>query len=686
MRPILAVAALSLLPPAAAQVSVMDPVVATATRDPEHESDLPYSVVVLGEGSFVDSPSHTADDALRAYAGFSLFRRNDSMTANPTTQGVSLRGLGPSGTSRSLVLLDGVPLNDPFGGWVPWSLVPVDSLEGAEVVPGGGASAWGNASLAGVIQLFSAAPQAGDGDAAARAGGFGTRSADLSQAVAAGPGVLSVRAEDFSTDGAVLVAPAERGTVDIAAASRHNLEEASWRGGLPGGTSLVATVRRFDEWRDNGTAYQQNSFRQLFGSLAFSGKIDADAVWSLTGYAVAQSTSQTFSSVNAARSAETPASDQFAVPATAVGAAGSATWKDASGTATTVGADIRAVAGETREDYSYAAGSYADQRFAGGRQLFVGAFAEQSRVLAPGLRASAGVRLDRWENTDGHLRNVAASSGALLQQNLFPARAGTEFSPSAGLNWKAAGSLEFHLTAQRAFREPTLNELYRPFRQGTTTTLANAALETEHADSAELGAAWRTGHLTVTSAVFAARLENPVSNVTLAQGPGTFPLFGALPAGGVGQERLNLGRVDTQGFEAGAHWLAGGGLSLDASVVDEEAQVASAPVSPALVGRAVPEVPRWSATLGTTWSWRRLSASARVRWTGSQFDDDQNQLPLAYAAVVDVAARCRASSHAELFATVDNLGNVQVETAHSALGVFSIAPSRMAEVGARLTW
>ncbi|HEY1848934.1 MAG TPA: Plug domain-containing protein, partial [Opitutaceae bacterium] len=169
MRHLLAFAALSVLPAAEGQVAVMDPVVATATRDPERESDLPYSVDVIGADSFVDSPSQTADDALRGYAGFSLFRRNDSMTANPTTQGVSLRGLGPSGASRSLVLLDGVPLNDPFGGWVPWSLVPVDSLAGAEIVPGGGASAWGNASLAGVIQLFSAVPSAGGGDAAARA-------------------------------------------------------------------------------------------------------------------------------------------------------------------------------------------------------------------------------------------------------------------------------------------------------------------------------------------------------------------------------------------------------------------------------------------------------------------------------------------------------------------------------------
>ena len=56
--------------------------------------------------------------------GFSLFRRSGSRYANPTSQGVSLRGLGASGARRALVLVDGLPLNDPFGGWVYWARVP----------------------------------------------------------------------------------------------------------------------------------------------------------------------------------------------------------------------------------------------------------------------------------------------------------------------------------------------------------------------------------------------------------------------------------------------------------------------------------------------------------------------------------------------------------------------------------
>ncbi|HEY1792256.1 MAG TPA: TonB-dependent receptor [Opitutaceae bacterium] len=687
MRFFHAFAALALLPAAFGQVQVLDPMTVSATHTPEPVSEVPYTVEIVQGDAFVEGPSGTADDVLRDYPDFSLFRRNDSMTANPTSQGVSLRGLGPSGASRSLVLLDGVPLNDPFGGWVPWSLVPVDSLSGAEIVPGGGASIWGDESLAGVIELFTARPAPRSGDASLRVGDFDTRSVDIAQSVPAGPGAIELRAEDFSTGGTVLVAPQDQGPIDVDAASRHNLEEAAWRGTVGRDTGLVATLRRYDEWRDNGTPYQQNGFDQLFSSLALNGHAGSDATWDVTGYVISQDSWQTFSSVNVTRTAETPADDQFGVPTTALGLAATTTIDEPAGGRTTLGVDGRDIRGETREDYAYSNGAYADQRFAGGAQTFAGLFAEQSQAVGSSVHVVVGARVDRWENSDGHLRTSSIASGTVLSVTPYPTRAGTEFSPSAGVTWKAAEGLEFHVGAQRAFRVPTLNELYRPFRQGNTTTLANAALATEHADSAEVGAAWKKGSFSATADVFAARLENAVSNVTLAQGPGTFPLFGTLAAGAIGQERLNVGQVDTRGVELGVHWNPSDSFSVDISAIDEEAFVASAPVSPNIVGNTLPEVPRWNASAGVTWRpVRRLRAEVQVRWTGSEFDDDQNLLPLASAVVIDASLRFQLTRNAELFASAENLGDAQVETAHSALGVFNVAPPRIVEAGARLTW
>ena len=186
---------------------------------------------------------------------------------------------------------------------------------------------------------------------------------------------------------------------------------------------------------------------------------------------------------------------------------------------------------------------------------------------------------------------------------------------------------------------------------------------------------------------FVARLINPVSNVTLAQGPGTFPLFGTLAAGAIGQERLNLGRDDTEGAQFGAHWNQSETWTVDFAAVAEEATVGSAPVAPGLVGNTLPEVPRWSASLGVTWHpAKRVSLDVSARYTSSEFDDDQNFLPLAGATVLDASVHLILSRHAELYLSAENAGDASVETAHSAIGVYSVAPPRQIGVGVRLNW
>jgi len=135
---------------------VSETVTVTATRGEQRTGDLPASVSVIGRQEIRQSPAVVADDVLRQIPTFSLFRRTSSLSSHPTAQGVSLRGIGPSGVSRTLVLLDGVPFNDPFGGWVYWTRVPLDSLERIEVVDNSGSSLYGNYAMGGVINLMTA--------------------------------------------------------------------------------------------------------------------------------------------------------------------------------------------------------------------------------------------------------------------------------------------------------------------------------------------------------------------------------------------------------------------------------------------------------------------------------------------------------------------------------------------------
>ena len=326
----------------------------TAARTPQVPDHVAHTVTNLRVDALRAAPTATLDGLLRSVPGFSLFRRSDSLTANPTAQGVSLRGLGPSGASRSLLLLDGVPLNDPFGGWVAWTKVPREGLGRVELIPGGGATAWGNASLGGVVQLFTL-PARGEPMVArapvppgsppytegklvwgsratlrfdARLGDFGTRSAEFDAVYPTVLGTLQLLGRDFSTDGFSLVAPERRGPIDVAAWSRHRWLTARWRQPVGQKMELLATARSFEEFRGNGTPYTRNGSREKFASLALAGQPAENFGWEGVAYAQDQSFASTFSSVNATRTAETPASDQFAVPATAFGSAWTGSWKN----------------------------------------------------------------------------------------------------------------------------------------------------------------------------------------------------------------------------------------------------------------------------------------------------------------------------------------------------------------------
>ncbi|HYC70355.1 MAG TPA: TonB-dependent receptor, partial [Opitutaceae bacterium] len=666
------------------------PVIVTAVRAPQDPGAVPFAVTVLDGPGLRAAPTLTLDGALRSVPGFSLFRRSDSFSANPTAQGVSLRGLGPSGASRSLVLLDGIPLNDPFGGWVAWTKVPRHSLAGAEIVRGGGASAWGNAALGGVVQLLT---RADAGGVAASAGEFGTRSVEGSHTLPAGPGRLQLAGRAFATDGYILVSPEDRGAIDVPAASRHRWLAARWTQPVGADGELAVAARAFAERRNNGTPYQRNESEESFGGLTFRRQPSAGFGWTLAAYGQAQGFSSTFSGVNVARTAETPASDQFAVPSIALGAAWTGTWShDGDGVRTSAGADVRRVRGETREHFTFANGDFTRRRVAGGRQDFAGVFALHERPLGPRARATIGGRVDWWRDADGHRDENDRATGAVLRSERHGAADGLEFSPSAGIAWRATDAWRVRLAAQHAFRRPTLNELHRPFRVGNVITEANAALATERALSGEAGLEWRGGAAadgTATALLgataFWTELRDAVGNVTLASGPANLPPWGFIPAGGSGRQRLNLDRTRVRGLELSAEWRPRPSLEVRADYLYNDATVRRAAVAPALAGKRLAQVPRHTAAVGAVWRAGALTLRPRARWLGRQYEDDENTLRLGAALVVDLGAAWDLGP-GEVFVQAENLADARVETGRSAAGVVNTGTPRLVTAGFRADW
>ena len=672
---------------AQAQTATLPAEVVTASRTPQPAEQIAVAVRTFDDATLRAAPTATLDGALRSVPGFSLFRRSDSFSANPTAQGVSLRGLGPSGASRSLVLLDGVPLNDPFGGWVAWTKVARENLARVEVVSGGGASAWGNAALGGVVQILTQQPSAQATAANVTFGDFGTRSAEVVPSQPGALGTFNLGAHAFATDGFALIAPERRGPIDVPAWSRHTLLNLRWRQSLGEKLSWNAAFRSYQEQRGNGTPYQHNGTRERALTMNFAGQPVDAFTWKATTYAQDQGFSSTFSSVNATRTAETPASDQFSVPSTALGAAWTGAWQHGRTARTNAGADVRTTRGETREYFTFVAGNFTRLRVAGGQQADLGVFALHERVLASELRGTAGLRLNSWAETDGHRRESDRATGVASRDDHYADRDGTAFSPSLGLVWKPDAAWRLRANAQQAFRRPTLNELYRPFRQGANVTEANAALRTEKVTSGEVGAEFTRQSLTLAATAFWNDLHDAVANVTIARGPGTFPIVGTLVAGGLGRQRLNLDRTRTQGVELAATWNAATTFSFNAAALFNDATVRRATVAPALVGKHVAQVPRRSATLGATWrAPGKLTFTPRGRWIGRQFEDDENLLRLGEVVVVDLGVTRPLTKQLTLFLTLENLTAARVETGRSADGVVNLGTPRLWLGGVRGSW
>lgn len=669
-----------------AQLTLPDMVV-TASRVAEPPGQVPFAVTELAGENLRAAPTATLDGALRAVPGFSLFRRSDSFSANPTAQGVSLRGLGPSGASRSLVLLDGVPLNDPFGGWVAWTKVPRESLAGVELVRGGGATAWGNAALGGIVQLFTEAPDAAHGRIAASYGDFFTHSVELAVSQPVGSSTVQLLGRDFATDGFRLVAPEDRGSIDQAAASEHRWLAGRWQRMIAPELQLTLTARTYREERNNGTPYQKNDSRENFASVALDAHAGKAFAWNAVAYGQDQRFASTFSSVNATRTAETPASDQYAVPATALGSAWTGVWQGAHDARTSAGLDYRRVRGETREYFTFSAGAFTRQRVAGGTQDVAGIFALHEQPLTDQLRATLGGRLDFWREQAGHRRETDRTTGALLRNDAYPDRDSAEFSPSAGLVWQPGKEWRVRAAAQHSFRRPTLNELYRPFRVGNVITEANAALATEHATSAELGVEHTLGHLTLGATLFWNDLRDAVGNVTIAKGPGTFPIVGFVPAGGLGRQRLNLDRLRVQGLELSAKWQPLPTLSLNADYLYNDATVRATALAPNLVGKRLAQVPRHTAAFGATWQpVKKITLTPRIRALDRQFEDDENLLRLGAALVIDLGASYRLTDRCELYLTAENLTNARLETGRSTDGIVNTGTPRLVLGGVRYVW
>jgi outer membrane cobalamin receptor len=662
--------------------------IVTASRSEQEARDLGVNVTILDRAAVERSAALTVDDFLRQVPGFSLFRRSSSLAAHPTSQGVSLRGIGPSGVSRTLVLLDGLPLNDPFGGWVYWSSVSLESIERVEIVRGGASNVWGNSALGGAIQILTREPIDGLFNLSAEVGNKDTIRLDASYGNRWQKGSVRLFGNFFDTDGYWVLEEGQRGAIDISAFSEHHSFGLSAAFDLSPSATLRLGGRSLNEDRGNGTPLTNNGTETVTVSVRLNAVTESGGEWraSLVGHD--QTFDSTFSSQAADRSSENPALDQFDVPAEALAA--SVQWLRSFGGdrrthLLTAGGEFRLTKGQTNESFRYVNGSFVNSRQAGGDQELGGLFIQDAYSVGDRWRFQIGARVDRWKSLNGRRLETFIDSGFVRRAERPENRSETRVSPKLSAVYQVSGRARLRGSLYRSFRAPTINELFRPFRVRNDITEANAALEPEVLDGAELGVDLQGRRLRSALTLFHNVVDDPVANVTLALRPGVIAPCGFVPPGGSCKQRQNLDRSRIQGVEADLRYRPNRHWEISGSYLFTNAETRAAEGRPVLEGKRIAQVPENQLVAAVAYSNpAAIDVSLQGRFIDEQWEDDRNTRLLESFVVFDLALSREISDEWRLFLRFENLFAEHVEVGRSSNGFVAIGAPLLVHGGFRV--
>ena len=631
---------------------LVDAVTVTASRGAERLTTASGTTVVTA-AELLTSAAGSLDDALRNTPGFSLFRRSSSRVSNPTTQGVTLRGVSGSGASRTLVLADGLPLNDPFGSWVYWNRVPQAAVERVEIVRGATGDLYGADALGGVVQVLTFAPGRTRLRATLDGGSHGTGRFSGYGSTQRNGWSFDGSAEWLTTNGVVTVGEEARGSVDVRADSDYVTGFVS-AGYNPGPWHATVRLNGYSEERNNGTPLQVNStdWTQLSGEVggaAFGG------AWLARGSGGTQEYYQTFSAVLAGRNSERLTTEQT-TPSSFGTVSGQ--WSRALRAVTLLaGADARWT-DATVEEIRYSVTNVRSGPFsAGGTESLMALFGRVG--VAPTDRTSVvfGLRGDFWESEP--------------EDAGLPTHTATFLSPRISTSYTLSDEVSLHGAFYRAHRTPTLNELHRGFTVGAIVTNPNPRLDPETVTGIEGGALFTRGIVSTRITAFWNELDHAITNVTIRTTPSIL------------RQRQNTDTVRAAGMELEADVRLNPSWTLGGLIAVTRSTFVDAPAQPVLEGNRVPQVPSFQLGANVTYVHPRgFTGAVQARAFGAQYDDDLNALELDGYGVVDASAAQELIRGLHVFAAVENLFDADYDVGRTPLR--TIGWPRSARFGVRV--
>lgn len=619
-------------------------IVVTATRSVRSIEDVPVSVSVVNVDRIAATPAKSLDDILRRVPSVDLPIAS-SGEIHPTADTIAMRGLGGI---RALVLLDGVPLNDPFFGTVQWGRAPLEAIDRVEIVRGGGATLWGNYAMGGVINVLSRDPDKTALALQASGGMYGTYRASTNGAYVVSDAVkFTLDAETNHTDGYNETLPAERGPITVATPfTAHNVAFGGVFALRADLTAHARVVYHDNDQQHYSTKLQSNKQH----NWVYSGDITRKFASGATLTATVFHTDGLFRTDNAG----TP--DGFAANAAEYiqnrhfsrvhDTGASLVWSQPLAgvlRSYSLGVDYHGISGEDDADIFDQTGTRLRTDIGRGKQRFLGGFAQASIRPVEALEILASLRYQSFLNYQAYDGNP----GGLLGN--VPSQRTTSVDPRVSLRYAVTPHFALRAAGYSAFRAPTMDNLYRTVSVPQGIFYSDASLKPETLKGGEVGFDYVRPGFRGQVTLYTNTIRNLLTYRNLDDSE--------LPPGfAFGSRNINAGAARSRGVEAEAswtltqHWSLNGGYTFAESIITENA------LDPASVGLQQMGIPRHKLTGSITWTGPRgLTITPQLRWFSKSYGDNDHTLPVDAHVVVDLAASYPLTDRFNAFVQVQNL-------------------------------
>lgn len=689
--------------------------IVSAMRSQTTLNDMALHTTVIGRVELAKSPAQTIDQLLRAVPGMNLSGAPFYAT-DPTGHQTKLRGVS---NSKVLMLLDGVPIHDPFFSTTQWFKVPISSIERLEVIRGGASSTWGNLAVAGVINIITKKPTDNNGQADVSYQSMGTLNAALSKNFMLGHGLSLRFSGDVLNTNGYQTTPAEFLAVvpgkGPSSATNANLRLAGYY--VP--NSDFDAFFRFGFHRQGqniggyefGNNLQQGPDGAAGFTKRFNGVSRADVkVWAqqisfdkqngagcyLLNVTTCNTTATTSPLVQYANSEDDNPYRELGASAML------STAFSAFPANLQFGGDFRRISGEdSATTYnrptttSKSSATINRTNYGQGTQQFLGGFAQFSVYPTSRLQATVALRYDHWTNSNGVARMTkftAGVAGTPLGGNLEDVSKGS-LNPSVTTRFNLSEHFAIRGAAYRAFRAPGLNNLYRSFSSTTSITIANPGLLPETLTGGEAGIDIRGRAFSVGATAFQYNTKSLIASYRITSAavapPEVIAICGPTLSNCPATVNLNTNSQDaiSRGLEFVATWEIVPSVTVDGTFTYTDSHYETSTTGDP-IGVQLGGIPRDVVTLGVDFEpTSRWNLYASVRNTGGMYLDVNRTIPQKHFALFSASTSYRLSDRLQVYGSAVNLGReVYTDNATTSAASKTLGMPRAITSGLRLTF